>query len=429
MAIWNDFDFNKNPAEGGTLWNAKSYTKLITTNEEITLDDDISEMFAKIPMQESLEVVDTSSLNAFLIAGTDAIHFTETASIGILYTIMEQVLLDDNVEQIIAELSTNENILFVENLSVLISHIISESIKFNENFNINAVYKLLEKINLDDLKSGIKTFLNENEIAYLLDGEPKTSISDMLIGAVDRLDRAYDWLIPFGLKIDWDSTEIPRMPEAEITSIEMPGMDGSIVQDTVYKDRLFKIVGFSADGLTKSEKELLVKRITKILDSMKHKTRKLTVQARDVTFDAKYEGDIDIKTKGGYVRAEIPFRVPPYGYSTFDEELAGDGLIVNDGNAPLFVTHIISGAVTNPTFTFNQIQYSYNGDIAADERLIINNELLTCYIENNLGKKINTLSKLTGEFTSIPTNSSASLIVPDNLKSKIKTVWNTKYLW
>lgn len=218
--------------------------------------------------------------------------------------------------------------------------------------------------------------------------------------------------------------------KAELTEISMPGVDGNLISDTTYRDRIFSIVAFSEQGLTIAEKEDIKRRIVQILDSTKMSSKKLTVQSRSVSFDCRYVNEAKISDGPSFVKAEIDLQVGPYGYSLFPTELHGSGLINNaEGAAPLRVKHTITGPVTNPSFTINGTTYTWRGTVSSGSSLIIDHDNYTCYTVDSLGNKRNVLQFLTGEFTSIPAGGSAVLVAASNTENRIVTEYSTPLLW
>lgn len=273
-------------------------------------------------------------------------------------------------------------------------------------------------------------FIYEHDSFKMRDHDLKIAISDFIIGAMDSDNKAYDWFEPFHLLVDWDGTEIQSVPESESASIELPGVDGSIIRDTTYKDRTFTLMCYSEDKFTTYEKEEIKKKIAKILDSTKDEHKVLTVQATGTQFDVKYMGQAEVDSGPNFVRAKIPLHVDPYGHSLYQHELRGSGPISNsEGDAPLRVTHTITGPITNPLFSLGSHGYTWSGTIPSGSRLIISHENYTCYTIDIYGKKKNALQYLSGDFCEIPAGSGMYLNANVSTESKIVTTWSTLVLW
>lgn len=432
MANWNSGAiFNAKGGEGGFSWNSKEYILILNLSEVIHVKETLSSVLARLVLAEKGLAVYDAILNAALFDKlAEEIQLDDKVSISLLFKLAEQIGLKDEISDLAVLAYLHDRLDIVEEIQILAQLVAEDKFSLQDDTSIEAFLKTLDDFGLTELEQSVLAYIETHDSFGLTDHEPRQAISDFLIGAIDDDDRAYDWLIPFNMKVDWGNTKIQVMPEAEITSIEMPGIDGSIVADTVYKDRLFSIVAFSEDGMTLHQKEDLKARITQILDSTKHRTKKLTVQARGTTFDVKYEGQADIQSGPSFVKGTIPLQVTPYGYSMFPYELYGSGLVDNaNGDTMMRPKHTISGPITNPSFKLGTVTYTWNGTVPAETSLIINHDKYTCYTIDNFGKKKNVLAQLTGDFQAIDAGKSVVLVANENTEGHILTEWVTPVLW
>lgn len=432
MANWNSGAiFNAKGGEGGFSWNSKEYILILNLSEVIHVKETLSSVLARLVLTEKGLAVYDAIFNAALFDKlTEEIQLDDKLSISLLFKLAEQIGLKDEISDLAVLAYLHDRMDIVEEIQILAQLVAEDKFSLQDDTSIEAFLKTLDDFGLTELEQSVLAYIETHDSFGLTDHEPRQAISDFLIGAIDDDDRAYDWLIPFNMKVDWGNTKIQVMPEAEITSIEMPGIDGSIVADTVYKDRLFSIVAFSEDGMTLHQKEDLKARITQILDSTKHRTKKLTVQARGTTFDVKYEGQADIQSGPSFVKGTIPLQVTPYGYSMFPYELYGSGLVDNaNGDTMMRPKHTISGPITNPSFKLGTVTYTWNGTVPAETSLVINHDKYTCYTIDNFGKKKNVLAQLTGDFQAIDAGKSVVLVADENTEGHILTEWVTPVLW
>lgn len=429
MANWNsEYRFNATTQNSGFMWNGAKYVFIVNLTETFGVVDNISSVLARLVLTDKAKVKDTILQSAFY-GYTETIGVTDKTSLVSFFDLMDKFGIKDDISELTVMAFLRDDFSLVEEIKQLTEVVISDNLAVKDNFDVEAFMSLAENMSLDELKPHLESFLKFNDNAFITDRTPQTAETDFLIGETSDRDKAYDWFLPFDMKVDWGKSTIQVMPEAELTSIEMPGIDGSIIENTVYKDRLFQIVAYSEQGMTQQEKEDLKREITRVLDLTKNQSRKLTVQSREVTFDVKYDGAANITEGPSYVRLTAPFRTPPYGYDMFDNILEGSGLIENKGAAPVGVIHTITGPISSLTFTLGDVEYKYSGDIERDSQLIINHETYTCYIQDGFGNKTNALANLSGEFQKIPKGCSVVLSVDDDLKLKFKTTWVTKRLW
>lgn len=435
LVNWNSgFNWNElGPADGGKgfFFNTDEWIILINVNELFRAKESSVEVLARLLVQEEFELFQQAlvldallPINERLDIGNEDVRWFR------LITITENLGIKDEFNDLLVLMYLNDDFRLLEETKLFVEHTIKENINVREINSLQAFHKIADELNLKDLKATVSALFTQHDNLAMQDGEnPRVAVSDFLIGNIDDFDRAYDWIFPFNLRIDWGNSEMDVMPEAQLTKIEMPGIDGSIVEDSVYKDRIFKIVAYSPDGLTVVQREELKRKITQVLDATKHKDKKLTVQVASTSFDVRYEGQAEIQNGASYVKATIPLRSTPYGYDLFDHELLGAGLIVNQGDCPLRVRHELSGSLTNPSFSLGTITYTYKGTIPSGSKLIVDHEQMTAYIESTSGAKTNALMNLTGEFQAIPVDKSAVLNANSTVAAKLVTTWKNKVLW
>lgn len=420
--------FNERAEHGGFFWNGAEYVLVMNLNEIINVSDSINLSLAKLILSETGNVSDSMEHTASLMLN-EGISSLDEEKLSTLLSIFDSEGILDGFMSLMVSQYLKEESSFIEEFKQLVEIIQNEDMPFGEKTDLKAFMAQLDNFGLKDLKVGLQTLLSIYDEYGLTDRAPKKAISDFIIGVSNDLDTAYDWLIPFDLKLDWGNTDIQVMPEAELTSIELPGIDGSIVEDTVYKDRLFTIVGYSEQGLTEAEKETLKSKITSVLSTTKSKSKKLVVQDRGIAFDVRYEGNANITEGPSYVKAEIPFRAGPYGYDFFEAELIGRGLIENSGDVPIGVETTIKGPVSYPTFTMGTQTYRYNGTIPSGSSFVLDHGMMTCYIVDSNGKKRNVLANLSGTFQKIPAKTSIVLNATDAISKLMVTTWKNKILW
>lgn len=432
MVNWNS-GYVFNGTQKGFLWNAPQLIVIVNVREYFALEEGFGERLVNLILSDKSAQVYETLLNEALInkLTPDKFLVKDVKAVGMrMIQIAESLGIEEEFTSLIVNAFIKDQTTIIDEAKQFANFIVNEDVTISDIPTVEALLALMDSAGVKDLKGALQAIMAFSEYGLMTDREPRTAVSDFMIGAIDDYDRAYDWLIPFDLKIDWNNTKLQVMPEAELTKIQMPGVDGSIIEDSVYKDRLFEIVAFSDQGLSQRQKEELKTKIARVLDATKHQDKKLTVQASDGSFDVRYEGQAEITDMPSYVKVKIPLRTPPYGYDAFSNELEGNGLVSNvDGDAPLRVVHTISGGITNPSFEFCEKQYVWNGEIPDNSSLVINHEMQTCYLVDEFGIKRNALSKLQGDFQSIPAGKSTVLTADENTVDKIYTEWRTKILW
>lgn len=422
------YKYNVDNTENGLFYNT-DYRIFVSLKEVIAISDDVSKLLATFALKDKPFKTYDAIASSALYGVQDTLPFSESASSVSLFEVTDMFGITDEVSELLVLATLYDRQDIIDEARQLNEIIENEQLIVGDDTSLATLIETLDSFGLKELEEFVEILFTLYEQQGITDGIPRSAISDFVIGEGDGLDTAYDWFIPFNMKVDWNSTNIQVMPEASNTVIEMPGIDGSIIEDTVYKDRLFSIVAFSEDGLTKAEKEELKAKITEILDSTKHNTRMLTVQAHDTSFDVKYDGQAVIAEGPSYVKATIPFKTSPYGHKTFDGELYGNGLVYNDGDAPVGAKHKITGPISNPSFTLGEVEYSWAGEVPDKMVLVIDHQMMTCYLQDEFGKKANAMNKLSGAFQKIPAHSSVALTAKKYVSDVIHTTWRDMVLW
>lgn len=431
MANWNSgYIFNARAEHGGFFWNGAAYVLLLRLNEVLRFNDKITQNLARLVLLDKMNLVEESLIQTALFKEKDMVYISDDMTYYALFETTDKLGITDDFSALLVLAALNDKVNIIDQARMLAAKIETDEIfKANDEITLKSFVDTIDKFGLSDLSKVAQAIFRSYDAFGMTDAEPKQAVSDFVVGVIDDYDNAYDWILPFGMKVDWEQSTMNIMPEASLTTIEMPGIDGSIIEDTVYKDRLFQIVAFSEQGLTIQQKEDLKSKITEILNVTKHNTKKLTIQTRSASFDVKYDGQAIVKEGPSYVKATIPFRTPPYGYDMFDNEVVGNGLISNSGVIATGVKHTIIGPVTNPSFTLGERSYSWSGTVPSGSKLIIDHGMMTCYIENQNGVKTNALSKLSGTFYKIPANTSVVFYANPNYASQITTTWKNKVIW
>ncbi len=422
------FKYNVHINENGLGYNSVTFRIVIKVYESINARDDVRNAFAFIAMLERVKFNET--LVQFVFHHKiDEFYFKDKQENLVLFKLAEKLKISDSLSNILVALYLNDNINVLDEVSELNS-IISTDEKFflYDILNLDALISISEKYNLNEA-SNLFTLIKEYENAILLDREPRKAISDFVIGKVSGFDSAFDWIVPFEMMIDWKSSSIQIMPQSESNYIEMPGVDGSTPEYTVYKNRVFNIVAFSKDGLTQYEKEELKKDIVRILDSTKNDTKRLTFLSPSTSFDVKYSGAAEIGEGPSFIKATIPLEASPYGSPLFLNEVYGSGLIVNDGQASAGPINYISEGAVNPSFQIANRIFSWEGTVPTGSRLVINHEAYMCYLENNFGDRTNAITALTGDFYQIPKESSAVITAFGDTEQYLYTTLKERILW
>ena len=435
MANYNNkLYYNKHANENGLTYNSMGYQIIFHVREVLNSSDNVSDYITYAILYERAKVGDAMLLSA-LYKNTDIFIF-ESADLKStsLFNVIECLNLKETFENVIVALYVTDKTKALDEFSDLFALIPTrETGELDEWLDIDTLINVAESNGFDEAYSILAEISKYDNIG-MTDRDIAQAVSDFIIGrsreiGEPELSDAFDWISPFDLMIDWNATKIQIMPESSLTTIEMNGVDGSIVQDTVYKDRMFDIVAWSEQGLTIPQKEDLKRRITEILDATKEHTKKLTIKKRDVSYDVKYDGQLGVEEAPSFLKFQIPLRASAYGYDQFENKLRGNGLIYNRGISDVGVINFIGSGCVNPKFEMGSEKYAYNGTVPDGCKLVVNHANMTVYIEDNFGVKTNARADFTGKFQTVPKNTSIALTADENTVDYITTTWYNRYLY
>lgn len=422
------FKYNFKIADRGAIYNSAGIEVLVNLFEFLKLFDSDIKIIAQKLITEKISLSDFMSSFVFLNE-SDQFYFEESKKNSALFNLVEKQGVSDVFSNLIVSLfilDEQSTIDEIKELNAIIEN--EESLNFSDLNYVEAIICIADKYGLEEAKK-IFSYLYQYDSLRATDREPKTAVSDFVIGKIENYDRAFDWIVPFNMKVNWQNSSIQVMPQTESSYIDMPEKDGSIIENTIYKNRLFSIVAYSELGLSVYEKEQLKRDIAQILDATKNSPKKLTFMASETSFDVQYSGAAEVTEGPSFVKATIPLESSPYGYPLFEQEVYGTGLIVNDGDADSGCVHKISAGAVNPSFRLGTITYTWSGTVPENTTLVIDHNNYTCYLESVKGTKTNEINKLTGDFQTIPKGTSIAITAFGNTGNYLVTNFKEKILW
>lgn len=420
--------YNFSARESGFNYNSAVFMVTLRLTEPLIMKDSVKLQSVNILASEQINLIVEYLLNTkFALSDTAIIKELKYLFSSDFY-VSDNFNINDNALKVAIAIALSDQFSSDEKIK-LISELFSvDNIKIIEKSEIEAYLNGIDECNIIDLSPILNANIYGKEILNLTDKDPKKSISDFYITKSD--DGVYDMIMPFDLIVDYSMTHIGFMPECVDTSTEMEGVDGEIVQDSVYKSRIFDIFAVTLDGLTIQQKSEIKKNISYILDSIKKNTKKLTFADHETSFDVKYSGLADITTDGpGWLRFEIPLKsASAYGHKEFSKDLLGSGLLVNDGDKTVGALHKITGECINPTFSIGGTLMTWNGTVQEGETLYIDTDNYTCYLIDKNNVKHNAMKNYNGNFPRIPIG---SIVLDANIGTEehLYTEWRELVLY
>ena len=427
--------YNKMANAGGALYNGATYIVTFRLNDFFSAGDAVTQLLAISIVYESPSIADAVRMSSLYMLNQELRFASEQVKGYALFRIADSLGITDAISALVASLLITDRFKALDSISRLAALLqATESVTLNEITSIRALIRKTESFGLSDLANLLAAVISIRDTAYATDSDPKTAIADFIIGDPTQvgegdLDAAFDWIMPFGLMMDWSQSVIPRAPEAESDEIQIAGVDGETLEHTRYRNRQFKVVAWSEDDLTQVEKDALVRQITEILDATKNETKTLTFARTGVSFDVKYDGELGVEEGPSFLRAIIPLTASAYGYNRFDKQLTGSGLIQNSGIARVGVINRIAGECENPSFSMGDVDLLWTGTVPANSYLYIDHGKEVCYLEDSFGVKTNARQYLSGEFVKIPVGGTIIITANDCTEQHIVTTWFDRFLW
>ena len=427
--------YNKMANAGGALYNGATYIVTFRLNDFFSAGDAVTQLLAISIVYESPSIADAVRMSSLYMLNQELRFSSEQAKGYALFRIADSLGITDAISALVASLLITDRFKALDSISRLATLLqATESVALNEITSIRALIRKTESFGLSDLADLLAAVIAIRDTAYATDSDPKTAIADFIIGDPTQvgegdLDAAFDWIMPFGLMMDWSQSVIPRAPEAESDEIQIAGVDGETLEHTRYRNRQFKVVAWSEDDLSQAEKDALVRQITEILDATKNETKILTFARTGVSFDVKYDGELGVEEGPSFLRAIIPLTASAYGYNRFEKQLDGSGLIQNAGIARVGVINRIAGECENPSFSMGDTDLLWTGTVPAGSNLYIDHGKEVCYLEDSFGNKTNARQYLSGEFVKIPVGGTIIITANDCTEEHLVTTWFDRFLW
>lgn len=420
--------YNFSISDGGATYNSAGIEVLVNLFETLKFLDSNGKVIAQRLITEIISLPDFMSW-FILQEEQEYVHFEESHKYSALFDLIDNQGVSDVFSNLLISLFLLDKQQTVDEIRELNAIIEKEQVfDFTDTPIIEVLVKIADEYGLEEAEK-ILAYISQFDPVRATDRDPRKAVSDFMIGQIEDYDRAFDWIIPFDMKVNWRDSSIQVMPQTESSYIDMPEKDGSIIENTVYKNRLFSIVAYSELGLSVYEKEEMKRQIAQILDATKNSPKKLTFMASGTSFDVQYSGSAEITEGPSFVKATIPFESTPYGYPLFDQEVFGTGLLVNDGDEDSGCVHKISSGAVNPSWQLGTITYTWSGTVPEDTTLFVDHNNYTCYLETVSGTRTNVIDKLTGEFQTIPKGSSVAITAFGNTGNYIMTTLKEKILW
>lgn len=429
MAKYNtNIFYNRSGNQKGAKYNTTTYITLFRLTDTFPISDNEYQLWSTYAFTDGTQLLsDEITLNADykFIEGLVADDFEILA--GGLFEIFEEFGVKDLAAELVASLIVNDNMGMLEEAKVFAEILAKDDIDAQDFGTVEAFIEAMEDMGFSELSKLFASIMTYDRL-NVTDGDPQAAISDFYVTKDEN--GLYDIILPFNLIVDYNKTTLPFMPEAVDTSVELAGTDGEIVQDTVYRSRVFDIFAVTMDGLSAYEKEQVKKDIATILHSIKKETKVITFANNETAFDVKYTGLANIdKDAPGWMEFELPLKsAAAMGHKQFEQRMNGSGLMVNGGSEPVGAIITITGQVDNPSFTLGNEVFSWSGTVPEGSQLVIDMDGKSCYMIDSNGNRTLATKNLKGEYVKIPVGSMV-LQANQNTEEHITSRWRELVLY
>lgn len=168
-------------------------------------------------------------------------------------------------------------------------------------------------------------------------------------------------------------SDIPNMPDAEETAVEIKGRDGDLVLSTKYKPMNFVIVAYTEDNLSPKEKIAEINKMTRFMNSVKNNTKKMAFIAKEKMYPVKYNGKLVTEEYPKHVRFEIPLKSSKsYATDLTRKMIVGPGIKESNTIEDTGCIITIHGPAQTPVIALNDYQMKYDNVILEGNKLVIN---------------------------------------------------------
>lgn len=410
----------------GANYNDAIYRVILKLSEEVRTNEELRIPLAKFILDYSFPVMDSYSFSTQY--GLDE-HFymkADTVHVNSVFELLDKFEIYDSIKDLIVSSYIQDDISLVEELVQFNSIFASENIPTSEILDLKTFAEMADTFGCSEL-SDLLSFFSEYETLSATDKDPQQAIADFYIAR--SADNTHDVLLPFGFKVDSKQSLINFMPEAVDTSVQIQGMDGDIVQDTVYSSRAMDIVCYSEDGLTRQQKEQLKTKLANTINTIKNGHKKITIGSASTSFDVKYSGLATTTEGASYLKLSLPLKASnPYSYSEFEKTAETSGLLVNDGIVPVGARFEVVGPTQNVSISLGNQLMKWTGTVKSGETLIIDCDFYTVTLVDESGVKHNAMDKFNNTFVKIPLTGIVLELHPD-IEGKTTVYWREMFLW
>ena len=200
--------------------------------------------------------------------------------------------------------------------------------------------------------------------------------------------------------ISYSESDIPSMPEAVETSVNIPGRDGDIPLNTTYSPLTFTIVCYTEDNLTPEEKNIEESKMNNFLHSIKNNITKL--KYKDKYYNVKYSGQLTTINYPKHLQFTIPLKSSSsYAKNIEEYYILGNGEKESNTIKEVGAVFVIDGPAQTPKISLNDYEMFYDNVLLSNTKLVIDSNKSTVTMINREGTETNAMRYYNHEFPKI----------------------------
>ena len=178
----------------------------------------------------------------------------------------------------------------------------------------------------------------------------------------------------YGIKFLFSPMEsnIPEIAEATESTVKIANKDGDLVLSTTYEPISLDIVCYTDENLDAKQKIAEISKVTRFLDSIKYKTKKIALLSSERMFPVKYNKNLTPTRYPKSIRFSIPLKSSKsYSNVLYPTKIFGNGEEYSNTIRETGCIITIYGPAQTPIIYLNGYEMKYDNVILDGNKLII----------------------------------------------------------
>lgn len=238
-----------------------------------------------------------------------------------------------------------------------------------------------------------------------------------------------NFVYPFKMFLNTESSDIPYSTEVEETTVSMPGVDGEKQVDNRYAAKPHTLVLRSPPDIDYDEKLALHNEINRFWVLARNADQEVFWERLRRTYYVRAVGQpVKPYEYASWIEFSLPLKAhDPFGYQDGEFTARGEEPINNRGNVHTPARIEFVGPVTDPAVTVNGTVYRYTGSIASGFTLKADASDYSVFMVNNsTSATANANINWNGNFLNLAPGISAVQSI-ENAQGKMLIAWRNRW--